>query len=154
MSAPENAFDQLEEDTAETARHRLEDATKGVAALLELLPAPQVEVLEKNPLLVVGFALVAFLDKSATEHWRLMKSQLEALQEIAEGVDMLCTFGFPAPESATACQAELETTFLLKGQQPEPMYDALKAGFLRWHPDCSIEQHAAAMAYFAKLVGL
>jgi len=155
MSAPETDSDKLAKDAAETARFLLEDAAKGVAALLELLPPPQVEVMGKHPLLVVGFALIAILDNRASEHARLMESQLEVLQEIAEGVDMLCACTCAEAESEALGHDGGPTPFeALYGQRPEQLYDALKAEYLRLHPDWSVEQHTAAMEPFAKLVGL
>lgn len=154
MSAPEIDPNELALNAHLFAGEQLMDAARSLAILLKMPSLRPEKVMAEHPILSVGFALIAYLKAYADESECYMDEGVLALQEISDGVATLCAFGFPAPESATDCQAEPKTTLLLDGQRPEQMYDALKANYIRLNPDCSIEQHTAAMAYFAGLVGL
>lgn len=152
MSAPEIDANELAANAAQFAGYQLTDAAGCVAVLLERPSASPVEIMEKHPVLVVGHALLAYLDARAEEQRILGETVIEALQEIAESTDMLCAVGGPMPGAALS-EGEHGGT-LPEGLRPEQMYNALKAEYERLNPDGSTEQHAAAMSRFAGLAGL
>lgn len=155
MSAPEINYKQLELDAALHAEDCLMGAAGSVALLLEMPTISPAEMMKKHPQLVAVFALLAHMDERAEERKVFMEMGVAALQEIAEGVDMLCACAAPGAESATVGHAAMpKSSMLLPGQSPARAYDALKAEFIRLNPDCSIEEHVAAMERFARLVGL
>lgn len=149
MSAPEIDLNELALNAHLFAGEQLVAAAGSLALLLKMSSLRPEKVMDEHPILVVGFALLAHLDARAEENRCLMEAGIQTMQEIAEGVDMLCTLGFPP-----ASQADIEHEEMPSQHEAEIMYSALKVDYERHNPCCSVEQHTVAIARFARLVGL
>ena len=142
MSAHEIDINALTDAAVEAANDLLINAAECVTALLEVLPADQVETMGKRSMLVVVHAILQHLDCRAEERQQQQAAMIEALHDLRESIDFL------------AARSDDETTLALTVEESEIIVAALKAAWLKGHLVHSEKEYIEAVNRFEKMAGL